>query len=119
MRGNRLVSALLVRASIVMIDGDPAWPDLSAQWRLAAETGATHMGPARAFLMAGRKAGLQPGREFDLSGVRLIATAGSPLPGEGYDYVYEQLGPDVLLVNGSGGTDVCSGIVSGCPMVPG
>jgi acetoacetyl-CoA synthetase len=48
----------------------------------------------------------------------VVATAGSPLPGEGYDYVYEQLGPDVLLVNGSGGTDVCSAIVSGGPMLP-
>ena len=45
-------------------------------------------------------------------------TAGSPLRPEGYDYVYEQLGPDVLLINGSGGTDVCSAIVSGCPMLP-
>ncbi len=50
--------------------------------------------------------------------IRTVATAGSPLPPEGYDYVYEQLGPDVLLVNGSGGTDVCSAIVSGCPMLP-
>src|SRR3954454_23589194 len=68
--------------------------------------------------MACRKAGLQPGRDLFLSTVRVIATAGSPLPGEGYDYVYEQLGPDVCLINGSGGTDVCSAIVSGCPMLP-
>jgi acetoacetyl-CoA synthetase len=27
--------------------------------------------------------------------------------------VYEQFGPDILLINGSGGTDVCTGIVSG------
>ena len=44
--------------------------------------------------------------------------AGSPLPPEGYDYIYEQLGPDVLLVNGSGGTDVCSAIVSGSALQP-
>ena len=48
----------------------------------------------------------------------MLATAGSPLPAEGYRYVYEQLGPDVLLINGSGGTDVCSGIVGGSPMLP-
>ena len=48
----------------------------------------------------------------------MLATAGSPLPPEGYEYVYEQLGPDVLLINGSGGTDVCSAIVSGGPMLP-
>jgi acetoacetyl-CoA synthetase len=118
MMWNALVSALLLRASIVMLDGDPTWPDLSRQWRVAEETRPTHMGLSPAFLMACRKAGLQPGRDLDLESVRVIATAGSPLPGEGYDYVYEQLGPDVCLVNGSGGTDVCSGIVSGCPMLP-
>jgi acetoacetyl-CoA synthetase len=118
MMWNALVSALLLRASIVMLDGDPTWPDLSRQWRAAEETRPTHMGLSPAFLMACRKAGLQPGRDLDLAGVRVVATAGSPLPGEGYDYVYEQLGPDVCLVNGSGGTDVCSGIVSGCPMLP-
>jgi hypothetical protein len=31
---------------------------------------------------------------------------------EAYTYVYDELGADVLLINGSGGTDVCSGIVS-------
>ena len=48
----------------------------------------------------------------------MFGTAGSPLPAEGYRYVYEQLGPDVLLINGSGGTDVCSGIVGGSPLLP-
>ena len=72
------------------------------------------MGVSPAFLMACRKAGLQPGRDYDLSSIRVFGTAGSPLPAEGYRYVYEQLGPDVLLINGSGGTDVCSGIVGGC-----
>ena len=36
MMWNALVSALLLRSSIVMIDGDPAWPDLSLSsggWR--------------------------------------------------------------------------------------
>jgi acetoacetyl-CoA synthetase len=118
MMWNALVSCLLVRASIVMVDGDPAYPDLTRQWRLAEETQATHLGLAPVFLMTCRKAGLQPGRDLDLGRVRVVATAGSPLPGEGYDYVYEQLGPDVLLVNGTGGTDVCSAIVSGGPMLP-
>jgi acetoacetyl-CoA synthetase len=76
------------------------------------------MGVSPAFLMACRKAGLQPGRDNDLSSVRVFGTAGSPLPAEGYRYVYEQLGPDVLLINGSGGTDVCSGIVGGSALVP-
>jgi acetoacetyl-CoA synthetase len=118
MMWNALVSALLVRASIVMIDGDPMWPDLSFQWRLAEETRPSFMGVSPTFLMACRKAGLQIGREHDLAGVRALAFAGSPLPSEGYHYVYEQLGPDVLCLNGSGGTDICGAFVSGSFLQP-
>ena len=118
MMWNALVAALLVRSSIVMLDGDPGWPDLGWQWRVAEETRPTFMGVSPAFLMACRKAGLEPGREYDLGSIRVFGTAGSPLPAEGYRYVYDQLGPDVLLINGSGGTDVCSGIVGGSPLLP-
>ena len=44
MMWNALVSALLVRSSIVMLDGDPAWPDLLEQWRLAEELRPSVMG---------------------------------------------------------------------------
>ena len=118
MMWNALVSVLLMRASIVMLDGDPGWPDLGWQWRVAEETQASFMGVSPAFLMACRKAGLQPGRTCDLSSIRVFATAGAPLPLEGYRYVYEQLGPEVFLINGSGGTDVCSGIVGASPLLP-
>jgi acetoacetyl-CoA synthetase len=118
MMWNALVAALAVRSSIVMLDGDPTWPDAGWQWRVAAETRPTFMGVSPAFLMACRKAGLQPGRECDLKSIRVFGTAGSPLPPEGYRYVYDQLGPGVLLINGSGGTDVCSGIVGGSPLLP-
>jgi acetoacetyl-CoA synthetase len=118
MMWNALISTLLFRASIVMIDGNPAYPDLSAQWRLAEETRPTHMGAGPAFLMGCRKAGLNPGHEFDLSSIRQLIAGGSPLPAEGYDWVYEQLGPEVLLNVGSGGTDVCCGVVQGSPMQP-
>jgi acetoacetyl-CoA synthetase len=113
MMWNALVSALLLRSSIVMLDGDPAWPDLLQQWRNAEEFRPSVMGVAPPYLMACRKAGLEIGRECDLSSIRALCTAGSPLPAEGYRYVYEQLGPDILLINGSGGTDVCSGLVQG------
>ena len=118
MMWNALVSALLLRAAIVMIDGNPVYPDLGFQWRLAEETQATMMGLSPAFLMGCRKAALRPGDQFDLSRLRSIGVAGSPLPPEGFDWIYEQLGPDVLLNNGSGGTDVCTGIVQGGPLQP-
>jgi acetoacetyl-CoA synthetase len=118
MMWNALVSTLLVRASIVMIDGNPGYPDLSAQWRMIEETRATMFGLSPAFAMACRKEGLQPGRDFDLSTLRQVCAAGSPLPADSYEWIYEQTGPDVLLNVGSGGTDLCTGIVQGCPLLP-
>jgi acetoacetyl-CoA synthetase len=117
MMWNALISGLLVRATIVMIDGNPLYPDLTYQWRLAEETGATLMGASPGFLMACRKEGIEPARRFDLR-IRQIGAAGSPLPAEGYHWVYEQFGVGVLLNVGSGGTDVCSGIVQGSPLQP-
>jgi len=67
--------------------------------------------------MACRKEGVEPAEEFDLSRLRQIGAAGSPLPPEGYRWVAEQV-PGVLLNVGSGGTDVCSGIVQGSPLQP-
>ena len=117
MMWNALVSSLLLRASIVMLDGNPLHPDLEMQWRLAEELRPTQMGVGPALLMACRKAGVSL-RERDLSSIRQLCAAGSPLAPEGYDWVYQQLGPQVLLNVGSGGTDVCTGIVQGGPLQP-
>src|SRR4051812_30230284 len=115
---NSLVSALLVRSSLVMIDGDPLYPDLREQWRLAEQTGATLMGASPGYLMACRKAGLRPAEEFDLSRLRQLGVAGSPFPAEGYRWVADQFGDALLLNVGSGGTDVCTGLVQASPLLP-
>ncbi|WP_169570515.1 acetoacetate--CoA ligase [Nocardioides insulae] len=121
MMWNALVSSLLVRSSIVMIDGNPMYPDVAWQWRLAAETGATVMGASPGFVMASRKEGLDlrdgsatGGREL---AVRTLGSAGAPLPPEGYAWLAEQL-PGAMINVGSGGTDVCSGIVQNNPLLP-
>ncbi|MDV5143819.1 acetoacetate--CoA ligase [Streptomyces sp. SBC-4] len=113
---NTLVSALLVRASIVMIDGNPVHPELREQWRIAEETGATLMGVSPGYLMACRKAGVRPAEEFDLSRLRQLGAAGSPLAADGFRWVAEQFGDRVLLNVGCGGTDVCTGILQGSPL---
>jgi len=118
MMWNALVSTLLVRASIVMIDGNPAYPDLGFQWRLVEETRPTMLGVSPAFTTACRKEGLEPGRDVDLSSLRSIGAAGSPLPLEAFEWIYRQVDPIVLLNLGSGGTDVCTGIVQGSPLLP-
>lgn len=116
MMWNTLVSTLLHGAGAVLIDGNPLHPDLDAQWRLAARTRATLVGASPGLISASRAAGLSPARHHDLSSVRQIGVAGSPLTAEGFVWIHEQFGEDVVLNVGSGGTDVCSAIVQGSPL---
>jgi acetoacetyl-CoA synthetase len=121
MMWNYLVSALGVGATIVMLDGNPAHPDLAALWRLVEEERLTYFGTSAPFLLQCRKAGLVPRDEADLSSLRAIGSTGAPLPAEGFRWVYDAVvaeGQDVQLVSISGGTDVCSAFVGGAPDVP-
>jgi acetoacetyl-CoA synthetase len=117
MMWNLLVSGLCVGSTIVLFDGDPAWPDLGALWRLAAETGVTTFGVSAPFLLSCQKAGLDVQSCGDLSAIRSVGSTGAPLPAEGFRWVYDQL-PDVWLTSVSGGTDVCTAFVGGSPLVP-
>jgi len=118
MMWNYLVSGLGVGSTVVMFDGNPAWPDLSALWRMSEEVGLTYFGTSAPYLLACRKNGLVPGELADLSALRGMGSTGAPLPPEGFDYVYSAISEDVLLSSVSGGTDVCTGFVGGNPLLP-
>ena len=118
MMWNFLLAGLLVGATIVTYDGSPGHPDTGAFWSVAARTGATVVGTSAAYVTAGRKAGLHPGRDLDLSAVRCIGTTGSPLPPDGFRWIYDEVKEDVWLASVSGGTDVCSCFVGGVPTLP-
>ncbi|MEJ2871238.1 acetoacetate--CoA ligase [Actinomycetospora sp. OC33-EN08] len=113
-----LVSGLLCRAAIVLVDGNFLYPDLGEQWRIAADARLTHLGTSPGYLMACRKAGVEPRAVGDLSSLRVLGITGSPLPDDGFDWAAEQLGDGVLVNSMSGGTDVCSGFVAGNPWLP-
>jgi acetoacetyl-CoA synthetase len=117
MMWNFLVGCLLTEAAIVLYDGSPAHPDLGALWSLAERTGMTCMGLSAGLLSACEKAGVEPGRDFELSALRSIGSTGSPLAPESFTWVYEHVKRDVWLFSTSGGTDVCTAFVGGCPLL--
>jgi acetoacetyl-CoA synthetase len=118
MMWNYLVSGLLVGATTVLFDGDPGHPDLGELWRMAGDEGVTFFGTSAPFLLACRKAGVEPAAIADLSRLRGVGSTGAPLPADGFAWVYEAVGRDLLLSSISGGTDVCTAFVGGCPLVP-
>jgi acetoacetyl-CoA synthetase len=118
MMWNFLVGCLLSDAAIVLYDGSPGHPDLGMLWDLAERTGMTCMGVSAGLLASSEKAGIEPGRDHDLSALRALGSTGSPLAEESFKWVYEHVEPDVWLFSTSGGTDVCTAFVAGCPLLP-
>ncbi len=118
MMWNFLVGCLLSDAAIVLYDGSPGHPDLGMLWDLAERTGMTCMGVSAGLLASSEKAGIEPGRDHDLSALRAIGSTGSPLAPESFKWVYRHVKSDVWLFSTSGGTDVCTAFVAGCPLLP-
>lgn len=118
MMWNLLVSGLLTGTTVVLYDGSPAHPDTGAQWRIAERTGATFYGTSAAYVMACRKAGVQPSRQYDLSAVTCVATTGSPLPPDGFRWLHDEVLDDLWIASVSGGTDVCSCFAGAVPTLP-
>jgi acetoacetyl-CoA synthetase len=118
MMWNFLVGCLLTDAAIVMYDGSPAHPGLGVLWDLAERTEMTCFGTSAGFLMSCAKEGVEPTDGRELSALRNVGSTGSPLPPEGFDWVYEHVKRDVWLFSTSGGTDVCTAFVAGCPVLP-
>lgn len=118
MMWNFLVSGLLAGATVVLYDGSPGFPDVAAQWQVAERTGATVFGTSAAYVIACRKAEVHPGRDFDLSAVKCVATTGSPLPPDGFRWLHDEVKDDLWIASVSGGTDVCSCFAGGVPTLP-
>jgi acetoacetyl-CoA synthetase len=115
---NWMVGGLLVGATPVLFDGSPVYPDATGSWQIVAETRANIFGTGAAYLTGTEKAGLDPARAVDTSALRSLISTGSPLPTSTWGWLHDVFDGRVRLESSSGGTDVCSALVSGSPWLP-
>lgn len=118
MMWNLLVGGLLTGATIILYDGKPSYPSLDTLWEFAEETKMNVFGISASFLISGKNKGLTPKSKFNFENLRCVASTGSPLPPDGFEWVYENIKSDLWLVSSSGGTDICSSFVTGSPILP-
>jgi len=118
MMWNLLIGGLLVGATVLLYDGSPAYPDMGALWRFAEESRMTFFGTSAGYITALMKSDVAPGRQYDLSALVGIGSTGSPLPPEGFEWVYAHVKSDLWLASISGGTDVCGCFIAGAPILP-
>ncbi len=118
MMWNLLLGGLLVGSTVLAYDGSPGYPDLGALWRLAEQEQVTVFGTSAPFITSCMNAGVVPRSEADLSRVRTVGSTGAPLSPEGFRWVYDAVGDDLLLASISGGTDVCTAFAVSSPLAP-
>jgi acetoacetyl-CoA synthetase len=118
MMWNFLTGGLLTGCTIILYNGSPSYPDMNVLWRLAEETGMTYFGTSAAYISACMKAGIEPGRQYNLKRLKAVGSTGSPLSEEGFKWVYEHVHRDLGLESVSGGTDLCTPFVGGCRLLP-
>ncbi|MCG8561086.1 MAG: acetoacetate--CoA ligase [Hyphomicrobiales bacterium] len=118
MMWNWLVSGLASGATLLLYDGSPFHPSGNILFDFADAEGMTFFGTSAKYIDAVKKAGLRPRDSHDLSTLRTMASTGSPLVPESFDFVYEAIKPDLHLASISGGTDIVSCFVIGNPLKP-
>ena len=118
MMWNWLVSGLAARATLVIYDGSPFYPDGNRLPDMVQKEQVTHFGSSAKYFDACAKAGIAPARTHDLSRIRAIFSTGSPLSPEGFSYVYASWKQDMQLATIAGGTDIIGCFVGGSPISP-
>jgi acetoacetyl-CoA synthetase len=116
MMWNWLVSSLASGATLMLYDGNPSWGNATILFDYIARERITLFGTSAKWIDTLMKLPHNPARDYDLSSVRLICSTGSVLVPEAFDFVYQQIKPDVHLASISGGTDIISCFVLGNPL---
>lgn len=118
MMWNYVQGVLLCGATAVLYDGHPAYPNINRLWEFSEKARVNHFGTSAGYILACRKAEIEPGKSYALKDLRSIGSTGSTLPEEGFEFVYQKIKKNVWLASMSGGTDVCSAFVGGNPLWP-
>lgn len=115
---NSLLWGPLMGGRVLLYDGAPSYPGPDLLWRLAAEVGATSFGASPTYVDTMRRQGVVPKDICDVSTFENVFLAGSPSTPQTFDWLREAVKEDLWITSQSGGTEFCSGIVGGTPLLP-
>mgnify|MGYP001330769519 FL=1 len=118
MMWNWLVSGLARGAALILYDGSPFARDGHRLIDAIDEERITVFGVGAKYLSALQKSGVFPANSHELRTLKTLLSTGSPLPHEGFEWVYRAFKPDLHLASISGGTDIVSCFVGGVPTLP-
>jgi acetoacetyl-CoA synthetase len=118
MMWNAVLSALFAGAAAVLYDGSPTWPAIDKLWELAEHTGATMFGASPTLVAKMEEAHIEPCKTRDISRLDSVVLGGAPSTASTFEWLYKNVKQDLWVINTSGGTDLCGGLVGAVPIRP-
>jgi acetoacetyl-CoA synthetase len=115
---NVTIAGLCTGASIVLYDGNPAYPEPGLLWKMTAEQEVTVFGASPTYVKIMEKAGIRPGQEYNLEKLEAVLLSGSPATPETFSWFYRDVKEDLWIASVSGGTDIAGGFVGPAPILP-
>jgi acetoacetyl-CoA synthetase len=115
MMWNWLISSLASKSSIVLYDGSPFVPNYDYLFQIAEKEGVTFFGTGAKYIDHLKQNQISIKDKYKLSKLKTIASTGSPLVQESFNYVYKNIKNNLHLASISGGTDIVSCFVTGNP----
>jgi acetoacetyl-CoA synthetase len=118
MMWNWVMSSLATGNTIVLYDGNPNYPDVSQMWREIEEEKVTMFGCSATYINYIKSQNYKPKDKHNLTSLREIWQTGSPLSGDGFEYVYREVKEDLHFNSSSGGTDINGCFFTGSNVLP-
>ena len=118
MMWNWLITCLASKSTIILYDGSPFYPNIDYLFEIAEKEKINFFGTGAKYIDYLRQNKINIKKEYNLSKLKTIASTGSPLVQESFNYVYDKIKNDVHLASISGGTDIVSCFMLGNPLKP-
>ncbi len=115
MMWNWLISSLASKTTIVLYDGSPFYPSNEYLFEIAEKENITFFGTGAKYIDYLKQNKITIKNKYKLSKLKTLASTGSPLVQESFDYVYKSIKKNLHLASISGGTDIVSCFVTGNP----
>ena len=112
MMWNWLVGGLATGSSIYLFDGAPIHPKIDILLEYCQNEQINLFGVSAKYIDHLKNENYNA-KNLDLSNIKIIASTGSPLASESFEYVYENIKSDVHLSSIAGGTDLVGCLILG------
>ena len=113
------IQTLLFGSRVVLYDGSPFVPNITALVTLSAQEKVTHLGISPRWLHELQRAKLKPRDMVDLNSLQVVTSTGMVLRDALFEWFYDEGFPaHTRLNNISGGTDIAGCFGVGNPMIP-